>query len=215
MKKPLIITFLAVSLLAGITNQAYATGSTNATSTVTGTVPVLNTVTQTGGSLTISVAPDTGLLASPISSTFSVFTNNNSGVKVQFTATDTTTTGSVNALAGTTANSNTGTIVLTNGTVLPTSAAVTNALSTTATPANNANAVAYSAVFTGTNGSTAANPVFVNVGDSLTTVTAPVGTTNFTVQLNNNTTLLNNTFSDTNDLAGSYTATISCTVSSP
>jgi len=205
------VAIYATLMVCSYSMAAFA--ANNASSTVTGNIPVLNTVQSNGGSISVSVDPTNGQLSGNISTGFSVFTNNSRGVNVQFDVTTATTTGSVNASTGTAANSNTGKVVITNSTVLPAATSVTNALLSSASLASNPNAVAYKIQFTGSRANT--NPVYSTASSTSASALAPVGMTTFTAQILTDNTYLTNTYDDESDYAGAYQATVNCTISTP
>jgi len=190
MKNVLKSGLVLACALACLSNTANA--ATNASSTVTGNVPVLNTVQATGGSLSISVDATSGQMSGNISTGFSVFTNNSHGINVQFDAASTSATGNVNASTSTAAGSNTGKVVLANNDIKPTAASIINALSSNASADNNANTIAYKIQFTGSRQNS--NPVYSSENATSANVLAPVGTTTFTAQILNDNTFLANTY---------------------
>lgn len=181
---------------------------------VSGKLPVLNNVTSKGGNLSANIAVENGQLSAALTPAFQTFTNNNAGVDVTFSiqaeASDNAT---INAMSGQN-KSNEGKVILANSEVKPSSTGVINALGNNPQASQNANVIAYGLKFTGNHGTQAYNPVFNAQGTSAT-VKAPAGSTDFTVQISNNNSVLSGTYGSDSDLAGAYEATIYCTVATP
>lgn len=212
MKKTLSISLsIAVTIALSSLNSAKAADTANVK--VNATLPVLNDVSTTGGNLSTDISVDNGQLSSNLTPTFQASTNNSNGVLVQFTVQAPSSSGDVTGTKGTN-NNNTGRLVLANSTIKPTGTAVSKALQGSQGASSNINAIAYKVTLTGDQNGNTYNPVFDNTG-STASVTAPSGTTDFTVQIGNDSGMLQDTYSSDTDLAGAYEATIYCTVSNP
>lgn len=153
--------------------------------------PLLNTVEVSAQDTSGDINSDTGNLLKPLSAVFDISTNNESGAIADFSVLVDTTSGSVDGI------SNREKIVLTNMNSLPTQAAVFNALSPNPSKEQNPNVIAYEI--------TLPEEQIINTP----------GNTQARILINNNGSFLGNTFSKTNDNAGTYQATIYCTVYSP
>jgi hypothetical protein len=180
------------------------------------TFPVINSVGAASTNPSASVDPESGNLSTIISTIFTINTNNSCGIIAEFRALVQSASGNIDGLSGQDVSSDFGKIVLTNINALPTSSSVANALGNSSTPENNPNVITYQIQFSN---STAQNytPVF-NAQNSNTArsrvIDAP-GSTEINVTINNNSSYTNGSYSKLYDNAGTYQATIYCTVYSP
>jgi hypothetical protein len=204
--KKTVFTLALASLLIGY--AAAANAATSANQTITGTLnPYVSVSTVDGTSTAVSINQD-GSLSTNLTPGFRFTSNNKSGASATFTVKVNTSDGSqVDAISGT-KNSPSGKIVLGNSGTLPTKASVQDALGASPNSANNSNSISYGVSFNAdSNGVT---PVFDTSGNSVSgSVLSKNGSNDVTVTVDKSS-LKTNTFS-TDDVAGSYQATIYCT----
>lgn len=187
-----------------------ANAATSASQTITGTLnPFVSVSTVEGTSTAVSINQD-GSLSTNLNPGFKFTSNNQSGASATFTIKVNTSDGSqVDAISGVN-GSTSGQIVLGNNSNLPTKASVQDALSSSPASANNANAISYAVNFNVDNTTNGSTPVFDTTGNAVSgNVLIKNGTSQVTMNIDKNS-LRANTYS-TDDVAGSYQATIYCT----
>ena len=206
---------LGIAMAISMALASVSMADTSANTTVSATLPVLNSVTTNGGVTSANISVESGQLSTTMSPNFKSFTNNSEGVLVQFEVKTTdSNNASVDAVSGSN-NSNEGKMVLANTDIKPAQSSINSALSNgNVQPTANPNVIGYKITLTGAQGNNSYNPVFDHGGNAAS-VTAPSGTTDFSVQISNDSSLLTDTYSQESDLAGAYQATIYCTVSNP
>lgn len=165
------------------------------------TLPVIQLIRVTGGNITSTINPTTGILSAPLNPTFTITTNDPSTQNLTMSATTDTQSSTANAVFNTTSAKY---IILTNSNNLPPTTALDNIKSGSPSTSLNPNAIAYQIQdpTTATGLTVAYNSTNKNWnltlnkrGSTSTTITTPASTP------------LSGTFSVL-DSAGAYQATI-------
>lgn len=178
--------------------------------------PVINTVETNTIATSAGINNETGALSNNLQINFDISTNHENGSVAEFTALVEAQSGSVNGLAGSFPFSNRGKLVLANLDALPDNQDIENALSFFPIQEKNNNVITYEIVFYTANAGYN-NPVFQSINDDAAkgNIISTPGKTQVRVSINNNSLYLGSTFNKIYDHAGTYQATIYCTVYSP
>ena len=177
--------------------------------------PVINTIDVQENNKSAGINPENGFLAQDLEVVFNITTNNQSGSVAELQSFVNTASGRFNGFSGI-SNTNKGKIILTNNNSLPDVASVNNALSLSPATSQNPNSIAYEVDFSNKL-KQKDDPVFSFTGDNTAKalVIDQPGSVQVTVRVKNNSSYNNTTFSSLDDNAGTYQATIYCTVYSP
>ncbi|OGH95764.1 MAG: hypothetical protein A2104_07850 [Candidatus Melainabacteria bacterium GWF2_32_7] len=208
MKKKILFNLILASLVIGFTASAHA--ATTANQTITGTLNPFMSVSNTNGTTTAVSINQDGSLSANLTPGFSFTSNNKNGASATFNVkVNTSDASQVDGISGSN-NGTSGKIVLTNAGILPTSNAVKDGLSDTPTAANNPNVIAYQVSFNIDNANNGKVPAFDQTGSNVTgNVLSKNGSSAVTFNIDKNS-VRSNTYS-TDDVAGTYQATIYCT----